>query len=47
MRPVTSACALTVFQFWNCARRHVVDALDEGGLIDRRTARCASDCCDD
>ena len=37
MRPVTSACALMVFQFWKCgAHVDVGDLLDVGGLVDRR-----------
>ena len=42
MRPVTSACALMVFQFSNCgAASMLVIRLDEGGLIDRREQSAA------
>jgi len=37
MRPVTSACALMVFQFANCgAAVDVDDFFDIGSLVDRR-----------
>ena len=42
MRPVTSAWALMVFQFWNCGGDVDIDDLfDEGGLIDRREQSAA------
>ncbi len=42
MRPVTSACALMVFQFWNCGAASMLMIFSMiGGLIDRREQSAA------